>query len=197
MKSKKQISIVITFLCVAALCCISFMLVGAAQDPDENKPAPIEIATDWTMHASLLSVDGEIQKTFPLTVNGPIVKEDNTTLLDFLIHIPDEAAPEIAWKYEPLDEGHIRPLPWELESEYYVWYYYCFNLDTSKYDCVVFALSAEKQYLIAYWHDGEEYMLVAAADPDVTVSGILEYFSEFIDNYAHPDYTEPFAGQQK
>lgn len=186
MKRKKTMHIVGIALCIAVLCCISFFLGGAALDSGTSTPTQIEV--DMKLNGSLLDADGNILKTFPLEVIGPIVQADNVTQLDFLIQLPDEAEPEIGWKHEPLNQGHRTPLPWELSSEYYVWFDYCFNYDKSKYQPLVFALSAEKQYLIAYWNDGEDHILVAAADPDATVAEIQEYFSKFITDYANSNY---------
>lgn len=186
MKNKTLLRIVTTVFCIAVLCCISFFLGGAAQNPDveETKSTVIVKEFDWTMNASVLNTGGEVLKTFPLTIDGPIVKVGEAIHLDFLIHVPDAAAPEIGWKYEALDEGYKRPMPWMLESKDYVWFDYCFNYIFSKYEHVLFALSVEKEYLIAYWNDGEEYMLVASTDSNATVDEIREYFSYFIDKYA-------------
>lgn len=194
MKSNKLLRIVSAVICIAVLCCISFFLGGAAQIPGdkEAKSTIISKEFDWTMNATVLNTDGEVLKAFPLTIYGPIVKTGEAVHLDFLIHIPDDAAPEISWKYESLGEGYKRPIPWELESEDYVWFDYCFNFLSSKYEHVVFGLSAEKEYLIAYWNDGEDRMLVAATDPDTTVNEIRKHFSYFISKYA-----EPFSNPQE
>lgn len=192
MKRKKYMRISGIVLCVAVLCSISFMLGGAAKDLDIEDPVNTEIVKEFDapMSAWLFNADGELQKTFSLTIDGSIDKVGNETQLNFLIHIPTEAKPEINWKYEALNEGHMRPLPWE--SKYYVWHYYCFDYANNKYESVTFALCTEKQYLIACWNDGEAHTLVAAADPEATAEDIREYFSYFIDKYA-----APFSNQQE
>ena len=194
MKNNKYIRLVSIGLCIAVLCCLSFVLSGAAQDPDieETKPLVILKELDWTMNAMVLSSSGEIQKTFPLTIDGPITLDRKTHQMDFQIHIPDEAQPEVPWKYSLLDEGHMRRSPFELDADYYIWFNFCTNYVVDGREIVELALCTEKEYLIAYWNDGEDHLLVAAKDPNVTAAEIQEYFNYFIDKYA-----TPFANQQQ
>ena len=158
-------------ICLILICCLSIPLCGCTQK--EN--------LDWDMNAFLVSADGEIENTFALNLEGPIVCKNDQTTLEFQIQFPSE----FGYEYVFPDNGKYAPqslLP--ARPEYYVWIGFIFNYNKSNYTFAYCALSTEKQFLIMNLSDDPDHFTVASTEPDAEPSQILSYFQDFIGYFA-------------
>lgn len=158
-------------LCFLIICSLCIPMFGCAEAEK----------LDLTMHASLLSGDGQVQQTFSLSISGPITHSDDGTTLDFMIRFPSE----FGFTYDLPDQGKYTNMAAGIEKfDYYIWCGFLFANKSSDTIIAEFALSTEKEYLIVHWNDGEDHLLVASTDPNATVAEIQDYFSEFTALYA-------------
>ena len=173
MKNRKFLRIITGILCAAALCCVSFLLGGAAQDAHDKQTVHTKI--NWTMDGAFITADGVVQEQVTLTVNGAIFNSNtNGTEIDLEIAVPDTCH----YKYISTD-GRIRPYG-SLNLPYHVWSGFCY--DTAKNDSAFFysAISIEQQAIIYCWDHMDGVYLVASANPDMTVQEMLTHFQGFI-----------------
>lgn len=173
--SLRPVLIIAYTIFVGALC---FVLGGTVQ----KKPLmEASFVVDYTMQAALINADGEIVETLQITVQGNIYGDsDKQPRMDLTITTPD------SFRYR-----YSKPDAWTATSvssvydrlQYYVWM--CYSYDTLENNPVFSscAMSVEKEYLIMDWDDGEPLYLVAATDPKVEFSSILEWFEDYLDLY--------------
>lgn len=162
--------------CLLLILCI--LLIGAVFFIWFFRPKTV----DWNMTAHMFTQDGTAESSFPITIAGRIQDDrDNEKLAylylsidfpdDFRYTIPSSDDANPGYKGTEFKDGNPDNL--RTSDVFY-------NKETNTIGSLRYVINAELGYFLAYWPDDGSY-LVAATDPDVTVSEVIAHFQPYCD----------------
>jgi hypothetical protein len=172
---------------VLVLCCF---LGGCVEtppvDPVTEPSNPITTEFNLVLVGQVVDVNGNItnhyRKTIDISIRG--TRTDNAEGYDELeleFTFSDNyryMIPQISTVSFSSDSRYI-PLDYDV----------CMGYGYDKVEnapaAVMFALDAEREYLILEWEADEGEYLVASSDPDTTPAEILEHFREYLEKFSY------------
>lgn len=144
-----------------------------------NRPYTPTASVDWSMTAHLITADGTVEQSFPITVQGSV----NEARLYLDIELPND----FRYRFSDPDSDGSATIKYGLEQPGDL----CTALFT--YDCEAnepaasyYAINTEKEYFLACFDNSDGYYLVAATDPDVDGLTVTEHFDSLIQKVIVP-----------
>lgn len=163
--------------CLLLILCI--LLIGAVFFIWFFRPETV----DWNMTAHLFTQDGTAESSFPITITGKIQDDrDNEKRVDLFLDIdlPDDFRYTIPGPDggDSARKGSTMFKDGDPNDLYSGGLAY--DKEANSLSALYYAINAELGYFLAYWPDDGSY-LVAATDPDVTVSEVIAHFQPYCD----------------
>lgn len=161
---------------------------GTGTQPSTDYQPSYPISVEWQMFASVVTADGTVVETFPMSIKGEIKGIKSRVYLSL------EIVPEEDFRYIfsiPKPDGDIctnrfAQWPGDFTTEGF-----CYDKITNSPAWLGWAVNTEKEYFIGYWGEDFGYYLVASVDANVKPEEILEHFELFVDSIIEPKEPEP------
>lgn len=149
---------------------------------EEDTADATSLSVAWEMTGFVVKKDGTLVDTFPMAVNGTIVKEQDESYLRLNVALPNQ----FRYQFATIDDGNGDICMQDYRAQWpndFVTNSYTYDKTLNDLAFASWAVNTDKEYFIAYWDDAFGRYLVAATNPTATPADIMAHFEHFVECY--------------